>query len=49
MKCCLSLGTYDFHNHRSTFKTMYSNDQIKKLKEKHLAVFKDKHGVEARI
>jgi len=49
MKLAVSMGTYVFHNHQSTFKKLYTNDEIKAIREERLQVYKDKHGEDAKI
>ena len=49
MELAVSLGTYVFHNHQSTFKKMFSDDEIEELKKKRLQTYKDKHGEDAVI
>ncbi len=49
MICALSMGTYVFHNHRTTFKALYSEDQLKAMQEERKQTFMDKHGEEAKV
>ena len=45
----LSMGTYVFHNHRSTFSKLYGDAEIKAMqKERHETYYK-KHGERARV
>lgn len=45
----VSLGTYVFHNHQSTFRKMFSDLEIAKMKKEKLEIYKSKHGEEAGI
>lgn len=45
----VSLGTYVFHNHQSTFKSMYSPQEIKNIKKQRLGAYKEKHGEDAKV
>lgn len=45
----VSLGTYVFHNHQSTFKRMYSDDEIRNIKKQRLEAYKEKHGEDAKV
>lgn len=49
MQLAVSLGTYVFHNHQSTFKRMFSDDEIKELKQERLKAYEEKHGEAAKI
>ena len=37
-------GVYVVHNHRTTFKSVYSNDQIRKMQIENTKLLKQKHG-----
>ena len=49
LRCAFSMGSYVFHNHRTTFRTIYSDDEMRDVQKTHLGIFKDKHGEDARI
>ena len=49
MQLAVSLGTYVFHNHMSTFKKLFSDDEIEDLKQERLQTYKDKHGEDAVV
>jgi len=49
MRCALSMGTYVHHEHRSTFKMLYTDKQYQDMKRERLARFQEKHGVESRV
>jgi GT2 family glycosyltransferase len=49
MELAVSLGTYVFHNHQSTFKKMFTPEQIEKLKQERHKTFQEKHGEAATI
>jgi GT2 family glycosyltransferase len=49
MKCAVAYGAYVYHDHQSTFSSMYSKDEIEKMKKSKLALFKQKHNEEARV
>ncbi|MBD3300195.1 MAG: glycosyltransferase [Candidatus Moranbacteria bacterium] len=39
----LAIGIFVFHNHRTTFKTLYTEEEIVKMQSKNLRIFKNKH------
>ena len=49
MRLGLSMGSYVFHNHRTSFKAKYTEDQIKEIQSERLEVFEKKHGEKARL
>ena len=49
MELAVSLGTYVFHNHQSTFKKLFTEEQIEVLKKERLQTYKDKHGEDAVV
>lgn len=49
MRCCLSMGTYVFHNHQTTFKSLYTDEEIAEMKAERLRTFQDKHGEAAHV
>jgi GT2 family glycosyltransferase len=49
MQCALSMGTYVFHNHRTTFAGLYSDQEIDALSQKHHDLYRKKHGEEAKV
>lgn len=49
MLCALSLGTYVFHNHRTTFKSLYSDNDLRLMQAEHLKKFQNKHGEVAKV
>jgi len=49
MRCAVSLGTFVQHEHRSTFKTLYTEEQYKDMKNDRFARFREKHGVDPRV
>lgn len=49
MELAVSLGTYVFHNHQSTFRKLYTPQEIQDMKKERLETFKEKHGEEARV
>jgi GT2 family glycosyltransferase len=40
----VALGSYIFHNHRTTFKSMFSEKEIKDIKRKNIAMYDKKFG-----
>ena len=49
MLCALSLGTYVFHNHRTTFSGLYDDKALDDLSEKHHRLYEQKHGERASV
>lgn len=49
MQCALSMGTYVFHNHRTTFKALYDKDALDKIQEERHKTYEKKHGEKARV
>jgi GT2 family glycosyltransferase len=49
MELAVSLGTYVFHNHQSTFKKLFTEEQIVEIKKERLQTYEDKHGEKAKI
>ena len=49
MELAVSLGTYVFHNHQSTFKKLFTDVEIEKMKSERLKTYKDKHGEAAVV
>jgi GT2 family glycosyltransferase len=49
MGCALSMGTYVHHDHRSTFSALYSDQEIDDMSHRHLALYREKHGEEAKV
>lgn len=49
MLCAVSLGSYVFHNHRTTFKQMYSFKETERLSASHKEVFRQKHGHDPKV
>jgi GT2 family glycosyltransferase len=49
MRCAVSLGTYVFHNHRATFKALYTGEQIRDMKAERHNTFWEKHGEKATV
>jgi GT2 family glycosyltransferase len=49
MKCALSMGTYVFHNHRTTFKSLYEGEELEKIQESRHKTYEEKHGEKARV
>jgi len=49
MELAVSLGTYVFHNHQSTFKKLFSEDEIEEMKKERLKTYEEKHGEAAKI
>ena len=44
-KIAISLSTFIHHHHHGTFGKVYDSEKMKKTRQKHLKVFKDKHGI----
>jgi GT2 family glycosyltransferase len=49
MRCFLSMGTYVFHNHRTTFRELYSEQEISDMQADRKKVYRDKHGEDAKV
>lgn len=49
MELAVSLGTYVFHNHQSTFRKLFTLEEIQEMKKERLQTFQEKHGEEARV
>lgn len=49
MDLAVSLGTYVFHNHQSTFRKLFTPEEIQDMKRERLETFRQKHGEEARV
>jgi GT2 family glycosyltransferase len=49
MELAVSLGTYVFHNHQSTFKKLFTDAEIEKMKSERLQTYMDKHGEAAEV
>jgi len=49
LQCALSMGTYVFHNHRTTFSGLYSNREIDVLSAEHHTIYRQKHGESAKV
>jgi GT2 family glycosyltransferase len=49
MQLALSMGTYVWHNHQSTFKKIYSEKEIHDMRKERLALYEVKHGESAII
>jgi GT2 family glycosyltransferase len=49
MDLAVSLGTYVFHNHQSTFKKLYSDLEIEKMKLERHKTYEEKHGEAAEV
>ena len=47
--CVISLGTYVRHAHRQTFKNLYSDGDLARMKANRHQVFFDKHGEKATV
>lgn len=49
MELAVSLGTYVFHNHQSTFSKMFTPEEIAEMKQERHQTFQDKHGEAASV
>lgn len=49
MELAVSLGTYVFHNHQSTFKKLFTDSQIEQMKSEKLKIYEEKHGEAAGV
>lgn len=49
MQLAISLGTYVFHNHQSTFRTLFTAQEIDQIKKQRLEIYKAKHGEDATV
>jgi GT2 family glycosyltransferase len=49
MARAVSLGTYVHHDHRSTFAAIFSDRELEDMRDRHLGVYRRKHGEDASV
>jgi GT2 family glycosyltransferase len=47
-KIAITPGVFVFHNHKTTFKSIYNDEEIKKMQAENLEVYRQKHGLYGR-
>ena len=49
MQCAVSFGTYVFHNHRTTFTSLYTPQELEEMSQDRHDIFENKHGEKATV